>query len=113
MTGLLIPPDRLPSPNLIELEHEATEIASQARSANTVRAYRNDWSHFTSWCEIRGLQALPTAPRTVALYITAHKDQYSMATLNRRLSSIAVAHRMADHPFDTRCRDIALVMDGL
>ena len=36
-----------------------------------------------------------------------------MATLNRRLSSIAAAHRMADHPFDTRCREIALVMDGL
>ncbi len=36
-----------------------------------------------------------------------------MATLNRRLSSIAAAHRMADHPFDSRCREIALVMDGL
>ena len=36
-----------------------------------------------------------------------------MATLNRRLSAIAAAHRMADHPFDTRCREIALVMDGL
>jgi hypothetical protein len=36
-----------------------------------------------------------------------------MATLNRRLSAIAAAHRMADHPFDTRCREITLVMDGL
>jgi site-specific recombinase XerD len=45
--------------------------------------------------------------------MTAHKEQYSMATLNRRLSSIAAAHRMADHVFDTRCREIALVMDGL
>jgi site-specific recombinase XerD len=45
--------------------------------------------------------------------MTAHKDQYSMATLNRRLSAIAAAHRMADHVFDTRCRKIALVMDGL
>jgi site-specific recombinase XerD len=45
--------------------------------------------------------------------MTAHKDRYSRATLNRRLSSIAAAHRMADHVFDTRCREIALVMDGL
>jgi site-specific recombinase XerD len=104
---------RLPSPNLTELAQEAAEIASQARSANTARAYQNDWSHFSSWCRGNGLQALPATPRTVALYMTAHKDRYSMATLNRRLSAIAAAHRMADHVFDTRCREIALVMDGL
>jgi len=113
MTDLTTAPDRLPFPELLELENEAAEIASQARSANTMRAYQNDWSHFTSWCCARGLLALPALPRTIALYMTAHKDRYSMATLNRRLSSIAAAHRMADHPFDTRCREIALVMDGL
>ncbi|GEO18367.1 site-specific integrase [Microvirga aerophila] len=113
MTDLIAAPYRLPSLDLIELEQEAAEVASQARSANTVRAYQNDWSHFSSWCEPSGLQALPATPRTVALYMTAHKSQYSMATLNRRLSAIAAAHRMADHVFDTRCREIALVMDGL
>jgi site-specific recombinase XerD len=113
VTDLISAPYRLPSPDLIELAQEAAEIASQARSANTVRGYQNDWSHFSSWCGLNDLQALPTTPRTVALYMTAHKDQYSMATLNRRLSSIAAAHRMADHVFDTRCREIALVMDGL
>jgi site-specific recombinase XerD len=113
MTNLIVVPDHLPSPNLIELEQEASEIASRARSANTIRAYQNDWLHFSSWCSATGLQALPALPRTIALYMTAHKDRHSMATLNRRLSSIAAAHRMADHPFDTRCREIALVMDGL
>lgn len=113
MTSLIAAPVRLPSQDLIELEQEASEIASRARSANTVRAYQSDWSHFSSWCDANSLQALPALPRTIALYMTAHKDQYSMATLSRRLSSIAAAHRMADHPFDTRCRAIALVMDGL
>ncbi|MBL0403831.1 tyrosine-type recombinase/integrase [Microvirga aerilata] len=113
MTDLTTAPDHLPSPDLLELEQAASEIASQARSANTVRAYQNDWSHFSCWCSDKGLQALPALPRTITIYMTAHKDRYSMATLNRRLSSIAAAHRMADHPFDTRCREIALVMDGL
>ncbi|WP_162003577.1 site-specific integrase [Microvirga tunisiensis] len=113
MTDLAATPDRLPSPDLIEVEQEAVEIAAQARSANTIRAYKADWVHFAYWCNVNTLQALPALPRTIALYVTAHKDQYSMATLNRRLSSIAAAHRMADHPFDTRCREIALVMDGL
>jgi hypothetical protein len=113
MTDLIAAPYHLPSPDLIDLEQEAAEVASQARSANTVRAYQNDWSHFSSWCGLNSLQALPAFPRTAALSMTAHKEQYSIATLNRRLSSIAAAHRMADHVFDTRCREIALVMDGL
>jgi site-specific recombinase XerD len=113
MTDLVVAAHTLPSPDLIKLEEDATEIASHARSANTVRAYRNDWAHFSSWCREMGLQALPALPRTLAFYMTAHKDRYAMATLNRRLSSIAAAHRMADHPFDTRCREVALVMDGL
>ncbi|MET0530054.1 MAG: site-specific integrase [Microvirga sp.] len=113
MTDLTVASHPLPSPDLIKLEQDAVEIASNARSANTVRAYRNDWAHFYSWCRDMGIQGLPAPPRTVALYLTAHKDNYAMATLNRRLSAIAAAHRMADHPFDTRCREIALVMDGL
>jgi site-specific recombinase XerD len=113
MTELIVAAHTLRSPDLIKLEEEAAEIASHARSANTVRAYRNDWAHFSSWCRDMGLQALPALPRTTALYLAAHKDHYAMATLNRRLSAIAAAHRMADHPFDTRCREIALVMDGL
>jgi site-specific recombinase XerD len=113
MTDLIAEPHQLPSPDLFQLETDAAEIATQARSANTIRAYKADWAHFASWCNAKGLQSLPAPPRTIALYMTAHKDQYSMATLNRRLSSIAAAHRMADHPFDSRCREIALVMDGL
>ena len=113
MTDLVVAAHTLPSPDLIKLEEDAAEIASHARSADTVRAYRNDWAHFSSWCRDMGIQAFPALPRTVALYMTAYKDRYAMATLNRRLSAIAAAHRMADHSFDTRCREIALVMDGL
>jgi site-specific recombinase XerD len=113
MTDLPVPPHGLSSADLIELEQEAADLASRARSANTIRAYQGDWAHFSSWCCDRDLQSLPALPRTVALYMTAHRDALSMATLNRRLSSIAAAHRMANHPFDTRCRGIALVMDGL
>jgi site-specific recombinase XerD len=113
MTDLILASHALPSPDLIKLEQDAAEIASCARSANTVRAYRNDWAHFSSWCLAMGVQALPALARTIALYMTAHKDRYSMATLNRRLSSIAAAHRMAGHPFDCRCCEVSLVMDGL
>ena len=67
MANLTLASHALPSPDLIRLEQDAAEIASHARSANTIRAYRNDWAHFSSWCCGIGLQALPALPRTVSL----------------------------------------------
>ena len=50
MADAPLPSHALPSPDLIRLEQDAAEITSHARSANTIRAYRNDWAHFSSWC---------------------------------------------------------------
>ncbi|TXN76621.1 tyrosine-type recombinase/integrase, partial [Methylobacterium sp. WL18] len=81
--------------------------------ANTVRAYRSDWAHFSEWCAREGLDPLPAAPAAVGLYIAAHADALSVATLSRRLSSIAAAHRLAGHGLDPRHPAIADVMAGL
>ncbi|KQT90362.1 hypothetical protein ASG59_00730 [Methylobacterium sp. Leaf466] len=56
---------------------------------------------------------LPAAPATVGLYLAAHETRLSVATLTRRLSAIAVAHRMAGFLMDTRHSAIADVMRGL
>jgi integrase len=47
------------------------------------------------------------------LYLTAHADVLAVATLTRRLSTIAVAHRLAGHHLDTRHPAIRDVMRGL
>jgi hypothetical protein len=59
MNSLTAAPHHLPSPELIRLEQDAAEIASRARSANTIRAYNADWIHFASWCNSNALQAAP------------------------------------------------------
>ena len=93
MSDISVAPHGVPSPDLFQLEQDAAEIAAQARSANTIRAYKADWGSLRVLVQANGLQAIPALPRTVALYMTAHKDALSMSTLNRRLSSIAAAHR--------------------
>ena len=66
MTDLVIAAHILPSPDLIKLEEDATKIASHARSANTVRAYRNDWAHFSDgvaiWTSGRSLPCPESSP---------------------------------------------------
>jgi site-specific recombinase XerD len=90
----------------------ARDFAAHSKAENTLRAYRSDWDDFTAWCDERGLPALPASAETVTLYITSRArgsvervgDQDSderaplkVSTLERRLSAIAAAHRLAGH----------------
>jgi hypothetical protein len=42
----------------------ARDYASQAKSPNTLRAYRSDWAHFTNWRDGHGVAPLPVAPES-------------------------------------------------
>lgn len=89
---LLVP---APSGALATLADDAREFLESARSKETLRGYRSDWRAFEAWCSTMGLQALPAAPQTVALYLTAIAGVKASATLQRHLSSISQAHQGA------------------
>jgi site-specific recombinase XerD len=115
MTAITTPRDgaiRVPT-DLAATADRASRLAEGARAAATRRAYRSDWEHFDGWCAGHRLIARPATPGTVGLYLAAHEEMLAMATLTRRLSSIATAHRMAGHPMDTRHPAIRDVMRGL
>ncbi len=99
--------------DLVAAADRAAGLAEGARAEATRRAYRSDWAQFEGWCRAQGLVALPAVPGTVGLYLAAHADALSVATLTRRLSSIAVAHRLAGHALDTKAAAIRDVMKGL
>jgi len=79
----------------------AREYASQSKAENTLKAYRNDWSDFAAWCEQHGADPLPASPQTVGLYLTDRAASLKPATLQRRLTSISQAHRVAGERLDT------------
>jgi integrase len=98
---------------LTTLEAKATDYAAQSRSENTRRAYGSDWRSFSTWCAERGLDAVPTAPSTIALYLTDQASRLKTATLRRRLSSIAVAHRVAGVQDPTKDVRVQLTWAGI
>jgi integrase len=99
--------------DLATVADRAAGLAEGARAEATRRAYRSDWQHFEGWCLAQGLLPLPAVPNTVGLYLAAHADALSVATLTRRLSSIATAHRLAGYSLDTKHSAIRDVMRGL
>jgi hypothetical protein len=104
---------RIIAASLSAVAKRAAGLSEGARAMNTRRAYQSDWVHFEGWCLAQGLTPLPAVPATVGLYLAAHADALSVATLTRRLSSIATAHRLAEHSLDAKHPAIRDVMKGL
>lgn len=81
-----------------ELVEAARGYAAASRSVNTRRAYQADLRDFTTWCDSNGVHALPAAPDTIALYLTALAQTGAKAsTIQRRVSAISQAHQLAGH----------------
>lgn len=112
-----------PARAALELAGRAMELAGLAAAAagyaagskapNTRRAYRSDWEHYTLWCALTGLQALPAEPSTVCLYLTAHAASLKVSTLRRRLACISQAHRAAGLESPTSSPAVKAVWAGI
>ena len=73
--------------NLYDLVQKAKSFVASAKSPATLKAYRNDWRDFESWCRLQNLPSLPSTPETVSLYIADQASTPALATITRRLSN--------------------------
>jgi integrase len=97
------------------LQAQAQAYARGSRADSTWRAYTSDMADFRRWCaqQLPPVSALPAAPDTVALYLTALAEVRAPATLRRRLSAISVAHRVAGHDSPTGHPAVRAVWAGI
>lgn len=110
-----------PPAHLELLADRARLYVEAASSANTRRAYASDWKHFAAWCRRQNLAPLPPDPQLVGLYITAcasgasadDKKPNSVATIERRLSSLSWNYAQRGTPLDRKDRHIATVLAGI
>jgi site-specific recombinase XerD len=94
---------------------KAEHYILNARSKNTVKAYRSDWRHFLTWCAGQGIPALPAEPKAVALYIAELADEAKVSTITRRLAAISKTHQTAgfESPCAMRHAAVAEVLSGI
>ncbi len=98
------------------------DLSTPDHAPATERAYAHDWNDFETFCQRHGLEPLPAAPQTLALYLKALETRRSQSpeglragttglalpTLRRRLAAIASRHATAaletptDHPLVRR-----------
>jgi integrase len=107
----------VPKPaSLEELIQKAKTFVAAAKAPATLKAYRNDWRDFESWCRAHQLPSLPSTPETVALYIADRASTLASGTIARRLTSITKAHQAAgftDSPATTRHFVVGETLKGI
>src|SRR4029077_16123743 len=112
---------RLSGPDVASLRLTALGLEVEpdvrgTRSENTARAYRSDLGHFGLWCQRFSLEAMPTTPETVALYISAlpsRSPPAKVSPVRRRLVAISQAHKAAGHPSPTSTEVVRRTVAGL
>jgi integrase len=102
-----------------ELVETAREYARAAYAERTQAAYSRVWVGFEGWCRAKGVDALPAAPETVAVWMAAlavgesGRKPLSRSSIDQALSAVIVRHRDAGHVFDRKHRAIAQMWKGI
>jgi site-specific recombinase XerD len=106
--------DAVDSPTLVEdLLARARAYVTHSHAKNTLDAYAADWKHFSAWCDDHKRRALPASPETILCYVVDLADRYTVATIDRRLSSIGYFHKQARHSLPTKDPEVERTMRGI
>jgi site-specific recombinase XerD len=91
----------------------AVDLAKAEKAASTRKAYGTDFRIFRTWCETRGVSALPAASETVAAYLAANAGTSKASTLGRRIAAIRYAHKLAGLALPTDAEGVKATMRGI
>jgi hypothetical protein len=91
----------------------AQPLARKATAANTLRAYKVDWTHYAGWCAAHGFIPVPAAPATIRAYLASLADSHAPTTIRRRLSALGKMHRFNDVAWNPAHRDIQGPLQGV
>lgn len=83
-------------------------LISNSLSDETKRAYSSDIAHYEAWGGI-----IPARPEIIAEYIAALSATHTAATINRRIASLAKAHRAAGSDDPTKAEIVRSTMRGI
>lgn len=76
----------------------ALEDLRGAYAETTIDSYSRDFALFVTWCEEKGVSALPCAPETLVRYFSEKIETLKVVTLIRRMSAVVRVHRLLDLP---------------
>lgn len=96
-----------------DLLARARAFVTYSHAKNILDAYAADWKHFSGWCDDHKRRASPSSPETILCYVVDLVDRFTVATIDRRLSSISYYHKQARHGRPTKDPEVERTMRGI
>lgn len=90
------------------LSESARDFIRASLSKATQKAFKADLRHFRAWGG-----SIPVAPLTVARYLADHAEKLAVATLRRRLATIAKAHTTNGYPNPCDSEPVKMTLRGI
>ena len=107
------PWDLVPGSSAAEHVRGWWERARHVYPANTLRAWRADWTAFLRFCTAQSHAPLPARPASVAEFVArCQLEGKKPATVRRYLATIALAHRVAKLESPVVDEAVQLAMKG-
>jgi integrase len=103
------PEDDINAINCIsQIEPRVVELIRLSVADSTRIAYRSDLDHFAKWGGV-----IPATTEMIAQYLAAYSELLSVATLQRRLAAISVAHDAAGLPNPCKSILVRSTLNGI
>lgn len=91
-----------------EIEPRVAELIRLSVADNTRIAYRSDLDHFMRWGG-----SIPATAEMIAAYVAAFSETLSVATLQRRIAAISVAHDAGGYPNPCKSILVRSTLNGI
>ena len=91
----------------------AFNTLSGAYAENTLKSYYADTNAFVDWCFAKNIEPFPLTSGGVRKYIEAMAENYSYASIRRRLSCLRRINKLLGHQDQTQTEEIYLTIRRL
>ena len=110
----IIPVGTANLPTISNLTERAQQFAQNSTAENTRTAYQSDWRAWQAFCARHGHNAMPATAQGAFEYAADMAERgLRVATIERRISSLRMAHRTAGHPDPTLDERVRRTMAGI
>jgi len=88
-------------------------LLTGAYAENTLKSYYADTNAFVDWCYVKNIEPFPLTSGGVREYIEAMAENYSYASIRRRLSCLRRINKLLGYHDQTQTEEIYLTIRRL
>ena len=99
--------------NYIHNYRTAIKSLEGAYAPNTLKSYYADMNAFVDWCREKNIEPFPLTSANIRRYIEAIAENYSYASIRRRLSCLRRINKLLGHDDNTQTEEIYLTIRRL